>query len=253
MPGVLHDAVDDGRKGGVKVGIGKHDLRAFSAQLQRDRAMPLGGHLLNQGADAGAAGKADVVNARMAGECIADFVAVAGDDIERAGRKTDFRGQFRHAQQRQTSVFRRFDDADIARRQRAGHAAAKNLHRVVPRNDMAGHAVRLAPGHHAVAVEIGNGVAVQLVASAGVKLEIAGQRQRIGPGLLGGLAAVALLDQGQFFGMLDDFDGQPHQQPAAFSGAEPAPDQRKAVAGAAHCHVNIVRIAALNLVKDLAV
>ena len=118
---------------------------------------------------------------------------------------------------------------------------------------MAGHAVRLAPGHYAVAVEVGNGVAVQFVARAGVKLEIAGQRQRVGLGLFRGLAAVALLNHGQFCGMLDDFDGQPHQQPAPFSCAEPAPDQIQAVAGAAHCHVNIVRVAALNLVKDLAV
>ena len=71
----------------VEIGVGKDDLRALAAQLQRDRAMPLGRHLLDQGADLRAAGEADVVDARVPRQRVADFVAVAGDDVDRAGRK----------------------------------------------------------------------------------------------------------------------------------------------------------------------
>jgi hypothetical protein len=49
----------------VEIGIGKYDLRAFAPELQRDRAMALGGHLLDQRADLGAAGEADVVHTRV--------------------------------------------------------------------------------------------------------------------------------------------------------------------------------------------
>ena len=63
LAGVLHDGVDDHRQGGVEVGVGKDDLRALAAQLQRDRAVALGGHLLDQGAHVGTAGEADVVDA----------------------------------------------------------------------------------------------------------------------------------------------------------------------------------------------
>jgi hypothetical protein len=45
---------------------------------------------------------------------------------------------------------------------------------------------------------------VQLVAGAGVELEVARQRQRVGAGLLGGLAAVALFERGQLVGVFGD-------------------------------------------------
>ena len=47
---------------------------------------------------------------------------------------------------------------------------------------------------------------MQFVASAGIKLEIAGQRQSIGAGLTNRLAAVALFNFTQFFGVLAYFE-----------------------------------------------
>jgi hypothetical protein len=73
--------------GGVQVGIGKDDLRALAAQLQRHRAVALGRHLLDDRAHLGAAGEADVVNARVARQRVAHLVAVAGDDVDGAGGK----------------------------------------------------------------------------------------------------------------------------------------------------------------------
>jgi hypothetical protein len=65
---------------------------------------------------------------------------------------------------------------------------------------------------------------VQLVAGAGVVLEVAHQCQRIGLGLLGGFAAVALLDGRKFVGVLGHLGGELHQQSPALGGADLAPD-----------------------------
>ncbi len=253
MPGVLHDGVDDHGNRRIQVGIGKHDLRAFAAEFQRDRAMALGRHLLDERAYRGAAGKADVVYALVAGQRVADFMAVTGHDVDRAGREADLGGQFGHTQQRQAGVFGRFDHANIAGGQRTAHAAAEDLHGVVPRDDVAGHAMRLAPGHHAVAVQVGNGLAVQLACGAGIKLEVAHQRGGVGFGLPGGFAAVALLDQRQLIGVRRHPGRQAHQQAAALGGADALPDQVQAFAGRVDRGVNVAGIAALYLVKHLAV
>ena len=193
LPPVLHDGIDDDRDGSIQIGIGKNDLRAFAAQLQRHRAVALCRHLLDERANARAAGKADVVNARVACQRITHLVAVASDKVERAGRKAHLSRQLCHTNERQARVFGRFDYAHIARCECAAHAAAKNLQGVIPRNHMACDAVRLAPSEHAVAIGVGDGLAVKLVARTCVKLKVPGQRNRIRARLLGGLATVALL------------------------------------------------------------
>ena len=61
--------------------------------------MPQGCGLLNQGANARAAGKADVVDAGVARQRVAHLMTIAGDDVDDARRKTHLGGQFGHAQQ----------------------------------------------------------------------------------------------------------------------------------------------------------
>ena len=253
LPGVLHDGVDDHGDGGVQVGVGKDDLRAFAAQLQRHGAVALGSHLLDQRADLGAAGEADVVDAGVARQRVAHLVAVAGDDVERPGGEAHFGRQLRHADQRQARVFGGLDHAHIARRQRAAYAAAKDLHGVVPGDHMARDAVGLAPGEHAVAVRVGDGLAVELVARTGVELEVARQRNRVGPRLLGGLAAVALLQRRQLVRMLQDLGRELLQQSAAFHRGQLLPHRVVALAGCMHRRVDVVGVAALDLVEGLAV
>ncbi|GAD23998.1 hypothetical protein AVS7_03758, partial [Acidovorax sp. MR-S7] len=250
---VLHDGVDQHGHGGVQVGVGEDHLRALAAQLQRHRAVALGGGLLDQRAHLGAAGEADVVDAGVARQRVAHLVPVAGHDVERAGRKAHLRRELRHAQQGQARVFCGFDHAHVARGQRAAHAAAEDLHGVVPRHDMAGHAMRLAPGEHAEAVGVGDGLAVQLVAGAGVELEVARQGQGVGAGLACGLAAVALLDGGQLLGMLGDLGRQAHQQPPALDRGGLVPHILVALLRCAHGGVDVFRRAALDLVEGLAV
>src|SRR5256885_16688648 len=72
--------------------------------------------------------------------------------------------------------------------------------------------VGLAPSQGAVALLVGKGLTVQLVAGAGIELEVARQRQHIGTGLACGLAAVALLNGRELIGMLEHAARQAHQQ-----------------------------------------
>ena len=63
----------------------------------------------------------------------------------------------------------------------------------------------LAPSEHAVAILVGNGFAMKLVASTGVVFKVTNQGARVGHGLLGWLAAVALLKLHQLVGVLSHF------------------------------------------------
>ncbi len=65
--------------------------------------------------------------------------------------KPDARGELGDAQQRQARVLGGLHDAGVAGRERAADRAPEDLHRIVPRDDVAGDAVRLAPRQHRVA------------------------------------------------------------------------------------------------------
>ena len=215
--------------------------------------MPFGSDLLDQRADGRAAGKADVVDALVPRQCVADLVPVTRHDVERASRKTDFGGQLCHANQRQAGVFGGLDHADVASGQRTADASPENLHRVVPRNDVARHAVRFAPGEDAVAVKVGQRFAVQLVAGAGVELEVPHQCQCVGPRLLDGFAAVTLFQQCQFIDVLCNLVGQLGQETSPFGGIDLVPDAFETIACRKHRRIDVGRIAALQFIECAAV
>jgi hypothetical protein len=140
--------------------------------------------------------------------------AQAGDDVQHAVRQAGFGAEFGDPQQRQARVLGRLDDAGIARGDRRAHRSTEDLHRVVPRHDVAGHAVRLADGQHGVTVLVGDGLAVQLVGGAGIELEVACEGGGVAAGLAHRLAGVQTFQQGQFFRMLGD-DARPLVEDAA--------------------------------------
>ena len=131
-----------------------------------------------------------MVDAGMFGQRLSGLCAQAGDDVQRTGRKADLGGQRRDPQQGQASVFRRLDDAGIARRQGRTHRSPEDLHRIVPGNDVGGDAVWLADRQNRVALLVGNRLAVQFVGRAAIELEIARQCQHIRTRLLERLAGV---------------------------------------------------------------
>jgi hypothetical protein len=194
-----------------------------------------------------------MVDARVRHQRGAGLVAVAGDDVDHAGRETDFGGQLGQRQDGHAGILGRLDDAGVARRQRAAHRAAEYLQRIIPRDDVPGHAQRLAQRHDRVAGLVGNGVAMQLVAGAGIELEIAGHRGGVGAGLSQRLAAIARLELREFLDPLGQRQRQPVHQPAALGGRHQAPLALERGTRGVHRELDVGCVAAGDLVILLAV
>ncbi len=124
-------------------------------------------------------GEGEMPDAGMGGERRAGLFAEARHDVERAVRKARLAREIGERKRGQAGFLRRLQHAGVAHRQRRADRAPGDLHRIVPRHDMPGHAMRLAQGVDRVAVEIGDGFAHHLVGGAAVKLHVAGERQRV--------------------------------------------------------------------------
>lgn len=95
---VLNDGVDDDRDCSVEIGIGKHQLRRFATQLQRDRAVATRcglGHTLPGGSRPG---KRQMIDIRMLAEACARLSTIASDDVERPRREPCLGGEFAEPQ-----------------------------------------------------------------------------------------------------------------------------------------------------------
>ncbi|CAM5187054.1 hypothetical protein CDEN61S_04010 [Castellaniella denitrificans] len=209
--------------GGVQVGVLEHDLRRLAAQFEHHRAVvPRGGrgHLLAGG---GGAGEGDVPDAGMGAQGRAGLVAVAGDDVQRPGREAHAGGHFGQIQGGQAGVLGGLDHAGVAGRQGRADAAAEDLDRVVPGDDVAGDAVRLAHRHHQGAGVVGQGLAVQLVAGARVVFEVARQGGDVVARGAQRLAGVARLQAGQLVGLVQHGAAPGRQQAAPVAGAGQRP------------------------------
>ena len=239
LPGVLHDRVDDHRDRRVEIGVGEHDLRTLAAELERHRAVALRRFLRDQRAGRRRAGERQVVDARMLREREPGLAAEPGDDVERAVGEAGAGRELGDAQERQARVLGRLDDARVARRERAAHAAPEDLHRVVPRDDVAGDAVRLAPRQHRVAGRVGNRLAVQLVGRAAVELEVARARDDVGARLLHRLAAIARLEPRELVGVVGDRARERHEPAALLDRRELAPRAVERRARGAHGRVDV--------------
>ena len=155
----------------------------------------------------------------MGGERRARLFAKARHDIERARGKARLAREIGERKRGEAGFLRGLEHAGVAHRQRRADGAPGDLHRIVPRHDMAGHPMRLAQGVDRVAVEIGDGFAHHLVGGAAVKLHVARHRQRVGAALLQGLADVERLDVGEFVDpLLDEFGELRHEPPALGRG-----------------------------------
>ena len=253
LPGVLHDRRDEHGQRGVEIGVGEDDLRRLPAEFERHGDVVVGGHLDDRRAGCGRAGERNVVDARMPRERRARLVAVARDDVQRAVGQARFRREFGDAQDRHARVLGRLHHARVAGRERRRDAAPENLHRVVPRHDVAGHAMRLADRQHRVAGLVGQGLAVQLVGGARVELEVARDAGRVGVRLLERLAGVARFELRDLVVARADQHRQAREDASAVGGARVAP--RAVVGGARGLHgaVDVGGVAARELREHLAV
>ncbi len=159
----------------------------------------------------------------MHGERSACLAPESRHDVERTLGQADAGGELGHVQKRQAGVLGGLDHAGIPRRQRAADRAAEDLQRIIPRNDVARDAVRLAPRQHGEAGRIRNRFARELVGRSAVELEIAGTGGDVGARLAHRLAAVARLDQSQRIGMIENLAAQPREEAALLGRREATP------------------------------
>ena len=164
----------------LAVGVGEHDLRRLAAEFEHAFDVPLRRRLLHDRADFGRAGEGDHVDAGMRGQRRAGFLAEARDDIDRARAECPASSRDRREQDRRHAGFLGGLQHDrVAGGERRRERAAEHLRRIVPRQDMRGHAIGLARDQGLEAAHEGHDLAVQLVGGAAVIFEIAGrQRQR---------------------------------------------------------------------------
>ena len=227
LPGVLDAGVDEEGQRRVEVGIGEDDLRALAAELERHRHGVLRRRGLHQRADRDRAGEREVVRRRDAPASAAPASSPRpGTTLSAPAGKPASLRDAREGERGQAGLFGRLEHAGVAHRQRRADAAADDLHRVVPRHDVAGDAVRLAQRQRGVAVGEGDGLAHHLVGRAAVELEVARQRQRVGAALLQRLADVQRFEPRQLVGLLQ------HRAADMRSSKRPRSAAREAAPGA---------------------
>src|SRR5690606_8268420 len=113
-----------------------------------------------------------MVDARMCCKRSTSLRTETCDNVQSTRRQAIFGKNGSHAQQRQAGVLGRLHDAGIACCQSGGNTATEDLQRVIPGHDMTRDTVRLTQGHHCEFLRIWNGLAMELVDGACIKLEI---------------------------------------------------------------------------------
>ena len=138
--------------------VGHEDVGGFSTQLQGLRNDGLGRVLHDEAAGRRLSGKGDLGDAGVAGECLADLAAGAGDDVDDASRN-DVGNQRNEGEQAERGVRRRLDDGAIACGDCRGDLPCGHQQGEVPGDDLADDA-------HGLLEVIGDGVLVDLAGSA---------------------------------------------------------------------------------------
>ena len=166
---------------------------------------------------------------RMRRQRRAGFLAQPRHHVQRAGRQAGLVRDAREGQRRQAGLLGRLQHAGVAHRQRGADAAADDLHRVVPRHDVAGDAMRLAQRQRGVAGGEGDRLAHHLVGRAAVELEVARQRQRVGAALAAAACRHPAPRAAPVRRPAPSTRGRhAHQHAAALGGRQPAPGARRA-------------------------
>ena len=163
----------------------------------------------------GLAGEGDLVDAGMGGHRLADLLARAGQDVDHAGRDAGLERQLAEPDRGERGGRCRLEDERIAGRQRGGHLPGGHHQRVVPRDDRADHADRLAQrvGHDRRVDDVG--APVEVLRRPREQLQRRDRDLDLGGALPLRLAVVAALELGQLIGPLVEQLRQPveHARP----------------------------------------
>jgi hypothetical protein len=185
-----------------------------------------------------------VPHAGVRGQRGAGFFAQARHDIQRPRWQARRLRDAGKGQRAEAGLFGRLEDARVAHRQCGAHAAADDLHRIVPGHDVRRHAMRLAQRECGVALGERDRLPQHLVGSAAIELQVARQCQRVGAALAQRLADIQRLQPRQLIGLLQHRGAHPQQHAAALGGAEGAPGALEGGLRRQHGGIHVGRVAA---------
>ena len=148
----------------------------LAAELEHDPLeVGLGRVVQEVAPDLGRARERDRVDVGVPADGLADGRAATGHDVEDARRQTRLGRQLGDAQQAQRRVAGRLDDHGVAGRQGRSELPGGHQGRVVPGDDRADHADRLAHDHGQRVLAGRGDVVVELVDGLGVPADGAGR------------------------------------------------------------------------------
>src|SRR6185503_3459855 len=136
LPGVEEDRARGAADDGLDVRIGQHNDRRLAAELERHTLQGVGRGFVDCLSDERGAGERDLVDTRMSHEGGADVLAVAGQNVDDAGRKARLDDQVAEPQRGERRLLGRFQDAGAAGRERGAELPRRHHERKIPRNDL---------------------------------------------------------------------------------------------------------------------
>ena len=253
LAGILDAGIDEEGQRPIEIGIGEDELGRLATELERHWNDVLGSGLLDEAADGDRAGERDVIDAGVGGERSTGLFAEAGNDVERAGGQAGLLGDAGEGNRGETGLLGGLQHDGIAHGQGAADRAAEHLHGIVPRDDVAGDAVRLAQGVDGIAIEIGDGLAMHLIGGAAIELHVAGEGDCIGAGLFERLADIEGFEPGEVVDALEHHAADAGENAAALGSGRAAPGAGEGGAGGGHGGIVIGGAAAGNAGDDGAV
>ncbi len=131
----------------VEIRIGEHDVRILAAQLDRHPLDRVGSSLDHETSGVDAAGKGNLVDARVGDERPAGGRTVASDDVDDPGGQVELLQQLGEHQRGHRGLLGRFEHRRASRRKRRRQLPGGHQDRVVPRNDLSDDTHRLADHH----------------------------------------------------------------------------------------------------------
>src|SRR5215213_10369139 len=143
--------------------------------------------------------------------------AVAGDEIDDAGRDSSLFTSFHEVVSRERRVFSRFDDNGVSANQCRNQFPRRNRHWKVPRRDQSAKTDRLADAHRKLVAHLSrSGEAVQATAFARSVVSAVDSFLNVAAGFFQNLAHLARHVGCELFLVLDQYLAETEQDFSAF-------------------------------------
>ncbi len=209
--------------GGVEARVGEDDVRVLAAELERDVLDVDRGGLEDGAPRGGAAGEGDLVDEAAQGDLLARAGAGPGDHVHHARGEAGLDGHPPELERRERGELRGLEDAGVAGGEGGRELPSGHQERVVPRDDLAADADRLADDEARGGGGDAHGLAIDLGGEAAVEVEAGGGVVDVEPRLAERLAAAPHLELGEGARLAADARGEIEEEPRPLLCRGPAP------------------------------